>query len=302
MHRPRALVLLAALGCAAAAASLVLLITDGGRTDAGRSTGGPPGRPASSAEAPYAGSGGAGSTGQRLPLAGRPPGSGQPWYLAIGDSITYGFTVDPARASVNSSWALQMERQLAARGRPWHLYNVACPGETTATYRTHCRDSDFVPFLASQSQHDAAFAAIRAHGGDLRLILVDLGSNDLLRALAQGLPSAQIATQVRASLTAIVEELRAAAPNVPVILANYYNPLQNSSPPTEAQLELVNARVAQVAAATHSALADFHAAINGTTTPNPDLGKYVDTAHLDIHPTVLGQSRLAAAAMAVLPA
>jgi lysophospholipase L1-like esterase len=237
-----------------------------------------------------------------VPVAGQPPVTGVPWYLAIGDSITSGFTLDPSRAGVNSSWALQLQGMLAQRGENWKLYDTACSGERTDTYYTHCSGSDQVPFLAGQSQHDAAMAAIRAHKADLKVILVDIGSNDLLRALRRGQSPAAAAVQLRASLSRIVGELEQAAPGVPVIVANYYNPLANLFPATQPELQLVNQLVSGVAAAEHARLLDFYGAINTVTSgQDPHLCDYVDCAHTDVHPTIAGHTRLAEAALAAIP-
>jgi lysophospholipase L1-like esterase len=160
-----------------------------------------------------------------------------------------------------------------------------------------------VPFLASISQHDAAMAAISAHRDTLHAVLVDLGSNDLLRGLRSGATVDAMAAGLRTTLTRIVTELQAAAPGVPVILCNFYNPLANLDPATRPQLATVNATVASVAAATHARLADFFSAVN--TTPDatdPQLCTYVDCAHGDVHPTVAGQARLAQVALQALAA
>jgi lysophospholipase L1-like esterase len=235
------------------------------------------------------------------PVAGQPPQDGVPWYLAIGDSVTFGFTRDPARIGVNSSWALQLEKMLAGAGKSWKLYDVACPGETTASYFGHCSGSGLVPFLATQSQHDAALSAIRAHGRDLKLILVDLGSNDLLRASRDARGAAAAAAELRVNLQRILAELQSAAPSVPVVLANYYDPLANGAPETVAQITLVNGALQQLARDLRVLYADFFAVINKPTAPDPDLAAYIDLAHGDIHPTVLGHTRLAQAALKVIP-
>jgi lysophospholipase L1-like esterase len=238
-----------------------------------------------------------------LPVAGQPPVSGRPWYLTIGDSVTSGFTVDPARISVNSSWALQLQGLLAASGRPWTLYDTACPSERTDTYFTLCPARFAIPFLTDTSQHDAALAAITAHRADLRAIFVDLGSNDLLHSQRAGASPDAMAAALRESLTRIVGELRNAAPGVPVIVCNFYDPLANVDPSTLAQLDQVNAVVAQVAAAEGARLADFRHAVN--TVPSgidPHLCDSIDCAHGDLHPTVAGHARLARAALAALDA
>ena len=230
-----------------------------------------------------------------IPVPGRPPVSGQPWYLAIGDSVSFGFTVDPARYGTNSAWPLQLEAMLAGAGRPWQLYDTACPSETTTTYTGSCPLRRLVPDLATRSQHDLALAAIAGHRSDLRLILVDLGSNDLLHSGT--LDAAQVIPALTAALTRIVTELQQAAPGVPVVLCNYYDPFENLLPTTVAPLQQVNAAVAQLAARLHTGLADFFSAVNTLPSPDPDLGRYVDLAHSDIHPTVAGHTALARAAL-----
>ena len=236
-----------------------------------------------------------------LPVAGHAPTGNEPWYLAIGDSVTFGFTVDPARFGTNSSWPQQLQPLLAASGRPWSLYDTACPSERTDTYYTLCPARAEVPFLATTSQHDAAMAAISAHRATLHAILIDLGSNDLLRGQRTGASVDAMTAALRTTLTRIVTELQTAAPGVPVILCNFYNPLANSLPATRPELATVNAMVASVATATHARLADFFSAIDtSTAVPDPQLCTYVDCAHGDVHPTVAGQARLAQVALRAL--
>jgi lysophospholipase L1-like esterase len=237
------------------------------------------------------------------PVAGQPPVTGRPWFLAIGDSVTSGFSADPSRIGVNSSWALQLQGLLAGSGRHWTLYDTACPSERTDTYYTLCPGRSAIPFLADTSQHDAAMAAITAHRADLRAILVDLGSNDLLRSQRSSASIDASIAALRQALTRIVGELRSAAPGVPVILCNFYDPLANIEPSTLAQLDQVNTMVAQVAAAEGARLADFRDAVNTVRSGNdPHLCDSVDCAHGDLHPTIAGHARLARAALAALGA
>jgi lysophospholipase L1-like esterase len=258
--------------------------------------------PTQSAVASPSGSG-ANSLFSVVPVAGHAPSGSEPWYLAVGDSVTFGFSIDPARFGVNSSWPQQLQPLLAASGRAWSLYDTACPSERTDTYLTLCPGRSQVPFLATTSQHDAAMAAVSTHHGTLHAIFVDLGSNDLLRGLRSGATVDTMTATLRTALTRIVTELQAAAPGVPVILCNFYNPLANLQPATRPQLATVNAMVASVAAATHVRLADFFAAVNATPdATDPQLCTYVDCAHGDVHPTVAGQARLAQAALRALDA
>jgi lysophospholipase L1-like esterase len=242
--------------------------------------------------------GGGGTGAVDVPVAGRAPEPGRPWFLTVGDSITFGFTRDPGLAGINISWAPRVERQLAAQGRPWSLYDTACPGETTLSYATRCSGRVQVPLLARQSQRAAALEAIAAHGPDLRLIVVALGSNDLLHALNADPDTARVA--LIDHLEAIVTELRTAAAGVPIVLAGVYDPFAVAAPGTDAVLIPIDDAIAALAGRLGDGYADFHAAINRPADGAP-LCSLVDCADLDIHPTVLGQQRLAEAVMKALP-
>ena len=264
---------------------------------------GTPAGPQAATPAPSSPTGLPSVAGLSIPVAGQPPATGHPWFLTIGDSVTSGFTVDVSRNGVNSAWAVQLQHLLAAQGRDWTLYDTACPGERTSTYTTQCPGRTQIPFLAGTSQHDAAMAAITAHRADLRAVFVELGSNDLLDSERRNeqLPAAIAA--LRTALTGIVTELRRAAPGVPVILCNFYDPLANAVPATVPELNQVNAMVAQVAQADGARLADFHGAVNTVSTGVDDhLCSYVDCAHGDVHPTIQGHARLAQAALSALDA
>jgi lysophospholipase L1-like esterase len=233
-----------------------------------------------------------------VPVAGRPPEPGRPWFLTIGDSITFGFTRDPDLAGTNISWAPRLEQQLAAQGRPWQLYDTACPGETTLSYAGRCPGRWQVPLLARQSQRDVALEAIAAHGPDLRLIVVALGSNDLLHAIYAD-PDATRAVLID-HLEAILTELRVAAPGVPIVIAGVYDPFAVTAPKTDAVLSPIDDAIASLAGRLGDGYADFHTAINRPADRAP-LCSLVDCADLDIHPTVLGQQRLAEAVMQAVP-
>jgi lysophospholipase L1-like esterase len=233
-----------------------------------------------------------------IPVAGRAPQPGIPWFLTIGDSITYGFTRDPSLAGTNITWALRVERMLAAQGRPWRLFDTACPGETTLTYAARCPGRRSLPLLAHQSQRTAALDAIAADGGWLRLIVVALGSNDLLHDLT-GDP-ATIQAELVTHLQAILTELRAAAPAVPILVADIYDPFAVGAPHTDEVLTPIDDAVAALAARLGDGFADVHAAFNHPGDGAP-LCSLIDCADLDIHPTALGQQRLAEAVMRAIP-
>src|SRR5581483_7634741 len=76
-----------------------------------------------------------------MPVAGTPPTDDQPWFLTVGDSVTSGYTVDPARAAVNSSWALQLEPLLAATGRTGRCTTPPAPVSAPPPTSPSARDA-----------------------------------------------------------------------------------------------------------------------------------------------------------------
>jgi lysophospholipase L1-like esterase len=222
------------------------------------------------------------------------PHSGIPWFLAVGDSITYGFSLDP-EVQGNPSWATVVQQRLAAQGQDLALYAPACPGETTVTYGAGgCSGREFVPALAGRPQRDLALDAIRERGDELRFMVVELGVNDYFGARrAGGDVEARLDGAAR-RLDALIGELEAAAPGVPVIVANIYDP--HGTDDSWAQAAYLDGEIAAVAARRHAAVADFLHAVGA------DRCRYLDCAHDDIHPTVAGDQALGAAVLAALRA
>src|SRR5947209_12318197 len=76
--------------------------------------------------------------GVPIPAASHEPSGGEEWFLAVGDSVTAGTTADPGRAGRNQAWPVQLEALLRQQGRAWSAVDVACAGETTASYSGSC--------------------------------------------------------------------------------------------------------------------------------------------------------------------
>ncbi len=220
------------------------------------------------------------------------PHSGIPWFLAVGDSITYGFSVDPA-VHGNPSWATVVQQRLAAQGESLALYTPACPGETTTSYaQGGCSGRVFVPALGGRSQRELVLDAIARRGDQLRFIVVELGTNDYFAARQQDGDVESRLDAAAGRLDALVAELQAAAPGVPVILANIYDP--HGTYDSWAHAMRFDQDVGRVAAERHAGVADFLRAVA------PDRCRYLDCAHDDIHPTLAGDGVLAGAVMAAL--
>jgi lysophospholipase L1-like esterase len=231
----------------------------------------------------------------------RLPPPDRPWLLAVGDSITYGWSVDPHDDVVTRNWALQVRDHLsAATGTLWSLYSVACPGETTVSYRVGaCSGRQFVPALEGRSQRDAIANAIRARREGLRLIVVDLGTNDYFAARRQGGDVLASLARAAARLDAVVADLQRMAPGVPVVIAGVYDP--HGTALSWWQAVQFDARIAAVARARGASVADFLHAVDRPGAPLAARCQLLDCAHHDIHPTRAGQVALAAAVMQAMP-
>lgn len=153
-------------------------------------------------------------------------GSDETFYLALGTSLAVGF--QPNRGETSKGYVDVLWRRMSQQMPGLTLRNVGCAGETSSSMihgtHPHCQ-------YPEGSQLDAAVVFLHAHPGQVRFITVEVGANDfagsclqdsgrLDRACADDLlPKLQI------RLTRIVDALTTAAPDVPIVAMNYYDPL-----------------------------------------------------------------------------
>jgi len=178
-------------------------------------------------------------------------GTGTISYLALGDSVAFGF--QPGRGETNG-YVGRLWRRIRQEIPALRLRNVSCPGETSRSMITgeHSRCH-----YAAGSQLDAAVSFLEAHPGEVAFITIDIGANDLVARCLDWdtglLDKACVVDQrprLQTRLTRIVDALTAAGPGVPIVGMTYYNvflPLGDSD---------VNARVA----AANAVLASTYAA------------------------------------------
>jgi lysophospholipase L1-like esterase len=150
------------------------------------------------------------------------------YYLSLGDSLAQGVQPDAAGVSVETDqgYADQLYAALR-RGDPGlQLVKLGCPGETTGTMI-----SGGICGYSQGSQLAAAVSFLQAHPGQVPLITIDIGANDLNPCVVQTSLSAVAACveatlpKVVANLTQIMTQLRAAAgSNVRIIGMTYYVP------------------------------------------------------------------------------
>jgi lysophospholipase L1-like esterase len=159
-------------------------------------------------------------------------------YLALGDSISFGFLADAGYEYVNPGNFIGFADYIT-RSRRMELANASCPGETTGSFSSSsapdrgCRYyRSLVPLHVpyASTQMDFATAFLKAHP-ETKLITIDLGANDVLlledrcendfSCIAAGLP--QVLAGVTASLQTIVSGLRGNGFHGKLVMVNYYS-------------------------------------------------------------------------------
>jgi len=188
------------------------------------------------------------------------------YYLALGDSIAYGFQSAKAQAGAAPA---------AFRGYPelldpvWGtLVNYSCPGESTTSYAGPCQWRASGHALHADypgAQRDAALAFVRHHPGQVSPITVSLNGNDInefmaacppgdLGCLLAGAPAATAAYGAR--LLALLADLRAAAPRAEIIVVGAYNPNVDGRAFSDPLFAGVNAAQASAAAGVRGRFVD----------------------------------------------
>jgi lysophospholipase L1-like esterase len=196
----------------------------------------------------------------------------QGYYLALGDSMAYGF--QPTKANVPPSALRTGYVDLfAARLRKLSptvkVVNYGCPGESTVTFlRGGCdwlKHGGKLHNGFRGSQLEAAQAFLRAHSGQVSPITVTLWGNDLPLPLSQNAKRAPMAIASFGSrLTSTLEQLRAAAPTSEIIVTSAWNPEADRLAQAEPLYRSLDAAIRLSATASRARVANMFAALNGT--------------------------------------
>lgn len=198
-------------------------------------------------------------------------GSSRDYYLALGDSITYGFQPTKADAAPPSAFDTGFVDVFAANLRKLSptidVVNYGCPGESTVTFvQGGCpafRDGIKLHDPFQGAQLAAAVSFLRAHPG-VTPITVTLYGNDwfpmLLDTCKAAVPCVRkhapsTTTAFASRLRLILRRLRAAAPTADIVVTGAWNP----DPATVGQLRPVyrslEASIARAAADSHARIA-----------------------------------------------
>jgi lysophospholipase L1-like esterase len=207
-----------------------------------------------------------------LALTGTAAGVGQKgpqsYYLALGDSIAYGY--QPGKGGRPGAFDTGYVDSFAARLRKLApkltVVNYGCPGESSVTFtRGGCpwlREGQKLhdPFRGAQLK--AALSFLRAHKGQVSPITLTLWGNDLAPLSAKGKGASKAIASFASRLDSILEQLRSAAPAAEIIVTGAWNPEVDQFKKTEPLYRSLDAAIAQTSSASRARVAKMYAVFN----------------------------------------
>lgn len=166
----------------------------------------------------------------------------QSYYLALGDSMTYG--VQPTKvkpgarpSDFKTGYVDVFTARLRKLSPQLKVINYGCPGESTVTFtRRGCpafKDGVKLHDAFRGSQLKAAVSFLQAHPGEVSPVTLTLWGNDWLPFLLDTCKGDVACVRKRgpavialigSRLTSIVRQLRAAAPTAEIIVTGAWNP------------------------------------------------------------------------------
>jgi len=240
-------------------------------------------------------------------------------YLALGDSVVFGFITQAGFEYGNPTNFIGFPDYV---GRDLRLndVNAACPGETTgsflsATATDHgCRQfRSLAPLHVSYGSTQSSFAlSFLAKHRSTRLVTILLGANDLFvledacagdaTCIANGLPA--VLATISTNMATILGEIRGTGFKGAIVVENYYS-LDYSDAAGTAVTQLLNQAIAAPTTSFGAVVADVFTAFQLAAT-NPFAGGQTCRAGLlnaspqnqfvcDVHPSQSGQHLIARA-------
>jgi lysophospholipase L1-like esterase len=261
--------------------------------------------------------------GRPGPGPGHPgPGPGRPQlsYLALGDSLAFGYSEakfdelypEENPADYDTGYVDDFAKLLKIGDPSLRVINDGCPGETTESFiHGPCAyQLEFPlhhPYVGgpSSSQLSDALAYLDAHPEAVNPITLDIGANDALgtiettckrEAACVVKEAPTLFAHIGANLGLILSELRGAAPHATIIVLGLYNPFGEKLAGGDALTADLNEVMAKVAASVGARFADPLPVFNppgALEEPTICLLTNMCTPLEDIHPTTLGYAALA---------
>jgi lysophospholipase L1-like esterase len=234
------------------------------------------------------------------------------YYLALGDSLAFGFRFDIFNQHFPSEPPELFHGYVDDFGGMLQLIrpnirtvNLACVGETTDTFIhggcIYTAQGFQLHNGYSGSQLDAAIGVLRAHPGQVSPITFNLGGNDLnaLTAICGSdlacyqLQAPAFLDRIRTNIDQILGRLRAAAPSSEIITFTNYSVAFLVDPRFLALTDAFNAVVTSTAATHRVRVADVFSAFNGALQPVTICTLTLICASGDSHPTDAGHEVIA---------
>jgi lysophospholipase L1-like esterase len=237
-------------------------------------------------------------------------------YLALGDSVSFGFITNAGFEYVNPENFVGFP-DYVGQALKFSTNNAACPGETSGSFLSSAAPDDGCRFYRSQvplhvsyssTQLDFAVAFLKAHP-NTRLVSVGVGANDVLllqkqcagdpTCIALGLP--QVLAAVETNLATILGDLRATGFKGIIVVVNYYSVDYSDANQTAITAALNQVLATAASTQTATVVADVFtafqtvAASTGGHTCNVGLlnASPQDQFTCDIHPSQSGQKLIA---------
>jgi lysophospholipase L1-like esterase len=232
----------------------------------------------------------------------------QSYYLALGDSITFG--IQPDRGTRPSTFDTGYVDVFAARLRKLspklQVVNYGCPGESTVTFtRGGCdwlAEGNKLHDAFRGSQLRAALSFLRAHRGQVSPITVALWGNDVLPLSEKGKRAPSVIASFATRFGSILRQLRAAAPTAEIIVTGAWNPEADRLAQAQPLYRSLDAAIARTAAASRARVANTFAALNGSGNVSAQKARLCRLTLFcskgDPHPTDAGYRAIADAFMA----
>jgi lysophospholipase L1-like esterase len=207
--------------------------------------------------------------------AGAHPGKGrggpQRSYLALGDSLAFGFQQakfnalfpNENPAAFDTGYVDDLAAAIEQRYPRLQVVNDGCPAETTDSLISGpCQYQLAFPLHhpyaggPASSQLSDALAFLSAHRNFVNPITIDIGANDVL-AVAEHVCALQLScvgehtpaliAHITANLGLILADLRQAAPHAKIAVLGLYNPFGPALPGSDQLSALINEAMASVA-------------------------------------------------------
>jgi lysophospholipase L1-like esterase len=253
--------------------------------------------------------------------ANPPAARGNDGYLALGDSVVFGYITAAGYAWGNAMNFLGYPDYAGANLR-FSVANASCPGETTSGFISLTGDDNGCrPYRANFPLHvnypttqlDYAVSYLKSHK-QTRLVTIGLGANDAfllqsacggdIACIQAGLPT--LLGTIYGNMSLILQNLRATGYRGVIIVANYYS-TDYSDPVQTGFTDAINQALLGAAASNGAVVADVFTAFKNATAPaggKTCLAGLLNTTPAnaglppplwtcDVHPSLSGQQLLA---------